>query len=111
MICVKQVFQKKATSKCANSIRTILVSTGGYPLAYEIFEGNKFEGHTMLPVIEAFKHKYNLEQLIVVADAGLLSNDNINELQNKGYKYILGARIKNESNVVKKAILSLSLNN
>lgn len=35
----------------------------------------------------------------------------LDELQNKGYEYILGARIKNESNVVKKVILSLSLNN
>src|SRR5690349_12613870 len=36
--------------------------------AYEVFEGNKFEGHTMLPVIDSFKTKYNLKQLIVVAD-------------------------------------------
>jgi len=47
----------------------LLLSAGGYPLAYEIFEGNKFEGHTMLPVIETFKHKYKLEKLVVVADA------------------------------------------
>jgi len=107
----KSGFSKEGKHQNPQIVLGLLVSTGGYPLGYEIFEGNKFEGHTMLPVIEAFKHKYNLEKLIVVADAGLLSNDNITELQNKGYEYILAARIKNESNVVKKAILSVSLNN
>lgn len=107
----KTGFSKEGKHQNPQIVLELLVSTGGYPLAYEIFEGNKFEGYTMLPVIETFKHKYNLEKLIVVADAGLLSNGNIDELQNKGYEYILGARIKNESNVVKKAILSLTLNN
>ena len=35
----------------------LLLSIEGYPLAYDIFEGNKFEGHTLLPIIQAFKAK------------------------------------------------------
>lgn len=88
-----------------------MVSKDGYPLAYEIFEGNKFEGHTMLPVLEAFKEKYNLKQLIIVADSGLLSNQNIEELQKKKYEFIIGARIKNESQSIKQKILALELEN
>lgn len=75
----------------------LLISVGGYPLSYEIFEGNKFEGHTMLPIIESFKVKYNLDKLVIVADSGLLSNQNISDLRAKGYEFILGARIKNET--------------
>jgi len=89
----------------------LLVSRNGYPLAYDIFEGNKFEGHTMLPVIEGFKQKYELENLVVVADAGLLSKDNIRQLQSKGYEYILGARIKTETKPIKQKILSMLLKN
>ena len=81
----------------------------GYPLAYEIHEGNKFEGHTMLPIIDAFKAKYKLDKLIVIADSGLLSLSNVKELQEKGYEFILGARIKNESATIKHKILSLKL--
>jgi len=73
----------------------LLVSLDGYPLAYDIFEGNKYEGHTMLPVIESFKQKYRIEKLVVVADSGLMSTDNVLELMEKGYEFILGARIKN----------------
>ena len=89
----------------------LLVSSGGYPLAYDIFEGNKFEGHTMLPVLDAFKLKYKLEKLVVIADAGLLSNENIQLLEAKGYTYILGARIKAMKQTVQEQILFQTYNN
>lgn len=107
----KTGFSKEGKQQHPQIILGLLVSVNGYPLAYEIFEGNKFEGYTMLPVIDAFKAKYKLEKLVVIADAGLLSNDNLQQLQSKGYEYILGARIKNESEAVKKQILALTLNN
>jgi transposase len=75
-----------------------------------MFEGNNFEGKTMLPVIGAFKKRYGLEKLVIIADAGLLSNDNIEQLISGGYEFILGARIKNETEAIKKQILSLNLN-
>lgn len=87
----------------------LLVSEKGYPLDYEVFEGDKFEGHTMLPVIEAFKKKYEMQQLIVIADAGLMSNKNITALLERQYDFIIGARIKNESRHVQQQILSLHL--
>lgn len=107
----KTGFSKEGKHQNPQIVLGLLVSKNGYPLAYEIFEGNKFEGHTMLPVLDTFKEKYNLDQLIVVADSGLLSRTNIEELQTKGYEFILGARIKNESNPIKKKILALELKN
>ncbi len=49
--------------------------------------------------------KYGLENFIVVADSGLMNNANIAELEAHGYKYIIGAKIKNESQEVKNWIL------
>jgi transposase len=89
----------------------LLVSKGGYPLAYEIFEGCKFEGHTMLPIINLFRRKYKISELIVVADAGLLSDKNMRVLRDNNYSYILGARIKNESDRIKSDVLKLTLSN
>jgi len=107
----KTGFSKEGKHQQPQIVLGLLVSTGGYPLAYEMFEGNKFEGHTMLPVIEAFKAKYGLKDLVVIADAGLMSNNNIAELQNKNYQYIIGARIKNETQELQKRILNTSLKN
>lgn len=84
----------------------LLVSDGGYPLAYTIHEGNKYEGHTMLPVIKDFVTKFKLKDFVVVADSGLMNNENIAELNKNGYKYIIGARIKSENTGIKKWILS-----
>lgn len=102
-------FSKDGKHQQPQIVLGLLVSSGGYPLAYGVFEGSKFEGHTMLPVIEAFKEKYHLNQIIVVADAGLLSVKNIQEITEKNYQYILGGRIKNESEAIKKQILALKL--
>jgi len=107
----KTGFSKDGKHQHPQIVLGLLVSIGGYPLAYEIFEGNKFEGHTMLPVIDTFKERFNLRDLVVVADAGLLSNENIKQLQEGNYQYILGARIKNETSKLQQQILSNKLEN
>ena len=87
----------------------LLVGLGGYAIGYDIFEGNTYEGHTLIPFIEKTTKKFNLNKPIVVADAGLLSNSNIKTLQEKNYEYIIGARIKNEPDLIKDKILDKQL--
>lgn len=87
----------------------LLVSSQGYPIGYQIFEGNTSETKTLIPVLEAFQKKFDIEKPIVVADAALLSEKNIDALQKAGYQYILGARLKNETERVKKEILNLNI--
>ncbi len=100
----KTGFSKEGKHQNPQIVFGLLVSKNGYPLAYDIFEGNKFEGHTMLPVLNSFKGKYGLEQMVIIADSGLLSNNNIDELQRGGYEFILGARIKNEKRDIQNII-------
>ena len=61
----------------------------------------------MLPIVEDFVQRFNLDDFVVVADSGLMSKSNISLLQSGGYKYIVGARIKNETEVVKRNILAI----
>jgi transposase len=107
----KTGFSKEGKHQNPQIVLGLLVSIDGYPLDYGIFEGNKFEGHTILPVIEVFKAKYKLNKLVIIADSGLLSSENINQLQEKGYEYILGARIKNEKLFVQEKIKRLKFGN
>ena len=99
-------FSKDGKAQNPQILLALLVSIDGQPLAYEIFSGDTFEGHTMIPVMESFKRKYNLPSLIIVADAGLLSADNMAHLIRLEYPFILGARLKNENAVIKQQILS-----
>lgn len=102
-------FSKDGKEQNPQIVLVLLVNHCGFPLAYEIFEGNKFEGHTMLGIVESFKKRYYLEEIIIVVDAAMMSNKNIKELTANNYKYIVGARIKNESDKLKSQILSLNL--
>ena len=83
----------------------LLVGANGLPIGYDIFEGNVFEGHTLLPVLRRIQKTYDLGKPIVVADAGLLSGENMSNLTREGYKYIIGARIKNEAEQIRAALL------
>jgi len=83
----------------------LLVGLYGFPIGYDIFEGNISEGHTLIPTLQKFENRFKLDKPIVVADAGLLSKDNVSILSETGYKYIIGARIKNETASIKEKIL------
>lgn len=102
----KTGFSKEGKHSNPQIILGLLVSPDGYPLAYSIHEGNKYEGHTMLPVVERFVKGYNLDEFIVVADSGLMNNANIEELERLGYKYIIGAKLKTEKASIRQYIHS-----
>jgi transposase len=104
----KTGFSKDGKHALPQIVLGLLVSDGGYPLAYSIHEGNKYEGHTMLPVVKDFVKKFDLTDFVIVADSGLMSKENIKQLEDNKYKYIIGARIKNESEEIKQWILSLT---
>lgn len=83
----------------------LLVGENGYPIGYDIFKGNTCESHTLLSVLQTICEKHGVPKPIVVADAGLLSKDNVTKLTDRSYSFIIGARIKNESTDIKKKIL------
>jgi transposase len=101
----KTGFSKDGKHQCPQIFIGLLVGLGGYAIGYDIFEGNIYEGHTLIPFIEKISQKFNLNKPIIVADSGLLSNDNIKALESKQYEYIIGARIKNEPERIKAKIL------
>jgi transposase len=105
----KTGFSKDGKHQCPQIFLGLLVGIGGYAIGYDIFEGNIYEGHTLIPFLEKISQKFNLIKPIVVADAGLLSNENIKALEEKNYEYIIGARIKNESKKIKLQILEKKL--
>jgi len=90
----------------------LLTTIEGNPLGYEIYEGNKFEGHTLIESLKTIEKKFNLKHKpIIVADRGMLNHCNLIELDNNGYKYIIGARIKSLKENLKSNIASLSFKN
>lgn len=73
----------------------LMVTKEGFPIAYEIFPGNTFEGHTIIPVIQSFIKKHRIKNFTVVADAAMISADNIRNLKEAKVHYIVGGRLGN----------------
>lgn len=83
----------------------LLVGENGYPIGYDIFKGNTFEGHTLIPTLRNIQKKYSFKNPIIVADAALLSKKNLENLIQEKYQFIIGARIKNETDEIKEKII------
>ncbi|MFL1377606.1 MULTISPECIES: IS1634 family transposase [unclassified Nocardiopsis] len=72
----------------------LLVDATGFPLAVHCFEGNKAETRTLLPVVtELIEDLPGAKDVVVVADAGMLSAANLNALEKAGLRFIVGSRI------------------
>jgi hypothetical protein len=101
-----QGFSKDNKSQQPQVVIGLLVTQSGFPLSYEVFAGNTFEGKTMLPIVEKFISEHPHSKPIIVADAAMLDEERLTELQEKGISYIVGARLSNASLVMVKKIHS-----
>ncbi|TWP32362.1 IS1634 family transposase [Leekyejoonella antrihumi] len=71
----------------------LLVDPGGFPLELHCFEGNKAETKTLIPVLTSFQERHGITDMVVVADAGMLSASNLNAIEEAGFSFIVGSRI------------------
>ena len=71
----------------------LLVDRYGFPLEIGCYEGDKAEKHTILPVIRQFQARHGIEAMVVVADAGMLSAANLDDLDEAGLGFIVGSRV------------------
>ena len=76
----------------------LITTRSGFPVMHEVFEGNTFEGHTMLEILKRFQLRVGEHcKPVIVADAAMLSASNMQTLDEKGYRYIVGARLANSA--------------
>lgn len=75
----------------------LVVNKDGFPLYFDVFQGNTFEGHTFLPIIRNIIKLLNNADLIVIADAAMISKDNIDKLISENIGFVVGARVANLS--------------
>jgi len=102
-------YSKDGKNENPQVVLGLLVGTGGNPIGYELHKGNQYEGTTLLPIVRKLEKRFGLSHPMVVADAGLLSSANIEQLEAEHYEYILGARIRSMSKADKEAVLRLGL--
>jgi transposase len=93
----KNGFSKDNKSQQPQVVVALMVSKEGFPIAYEVFPGNTFEGHTIIPVVKKFIKRNAVKNTTIVADAAMISAENIDQLTKNNINYIVGARLGNLS--------------
>lgn len=71
----------------------LLVDRTGFPLEIGCYEGNKAETQTIVPIVKQFQERHALSDMVVVADAGMLSAANLKEIDDAGLRFIVGSRV------------------
>ena len=78
----------------------LLTDAAGFPLMVHAFDGNTAETTTMIPVIEAFCAAHGLKDVVIVADAGMISEGNKMAIEKAGWSFILGAKVLDVPHVI-----------
>ncbi|MFW5720801.1 MAG: IS1634 family transposase [Bacteroidota bacterium] len=105
--------KKKGYSKDGKAHKTqivlgLLVDKLRNPVTYHIYEGNTYEGHTMIDALKDLKKEFNIDRVIVVADSAMIDKDNRNYITDNHLDYILGDRIKSLPEDIKAQLLNFN---
>lgn len=102
----KRGYSKDHKNELPQIVIGLFVDKDGYPFDFDFYEGSTFEGHTFPKAVKALTVRYKFKNLVVVADAGMLSEKNINFLEAESLNYIVGARLKGLSEKLKEGIFA-----
>lgn len=106
-------FREKGFGKDGKIGKTIvafglLIDQNKQPVGYEVYHGKQYEGYTFSDAIVRLKNKYQIGKVICVADTGMMSQNNIEEVEAAEYEFIFGERLKNISESKQDEILDLT---
>lgn len=87
----------------------LMVTKEGLPVGYEAFKGSTYEGTTLIPAIKTLKEKYQIKQVVFVADSGMMNAANLQTMDQEGIEYIVGARLKNRPKALQDQVLDPSV--
>lgn len=72
----------------------VVLDQEGQPLCSELWPGNTADVTSLLPIVERLLRRFAVGNICIVADRGMISQETIKELEGRGWKYILGARMR-----------------
>lgn len=87
-------FSKIRRSDLKQVVVGVIMSKAGIPLGHEVFEGCRNDVTCFARIIDQVAFKYKLDRVVMVGDRGMISKDNIRLLEKRGYKYVLGYRMR-----------------
>jgi Transposase DDE domain len=76
-----------------------VLDSEGRPICCELWPGNTTDVTTLIPIVDRLWRRFQLRRICIVADRGMISQDTITDLEQQGWPYILGARMRKQAEV------------
>lgn len=83
-------YSRDGRSDCPQICIGVVASKEGLPLSYEIFDGNRTDVTTTREMVAIMERKYGKANRIWVMDRGMVSEDNLEYMREKGGRYLVG---------------------
>ncbi|MFZ5500609.1 MAG: IS1634 family transposase [Candidatus Micrarchaeota archaeon] len=87
-------FSKDGKGNLKQLVVGVLMTASGVPIAHEVFPGNTADVTSFATIIKSVTTTYNLNRVILVADRGMVSEENLLVLEEMGLGYIVGVRMR-----------------
>lgn len=87
-------FSKDCKFKESQVVLALVTTASGLPITYKLFPGNMYEGHTLLAMIGSLKKDFKIDNVLLVADRAMFTNDNLSLMDREGIKYIVAAKLR-----------------
>ncbi len=87
-------FSKNGKFNEVQVVMGLFTDQQGRPIGYELFPGNTSDGKTMIDALNILKDRFNINQVVIVADKGLNSKNNFHLIRQAGYEYIVSSKLK-----------------
>jgi len=101
-------FSKDGKMGNTQIVMGLLIDKFKQPIGYQIYSGDVWEGNTFVDAVEKLKSRYNIKQVTVVADRGMLSGKNLETLGERKYEYIIGERLKTLPSDIKNKLIDIN---
>lgn len=98
-------YSKDNKIKETQVVLALAVTPEGFPLWYQLFPGNTYEGHTLLPVLKKCMETFSPQDTVVVADRAMFTEENLAEVEKAGCSFVLGAKLRGLNQTMKDKIL------
>lgn len=102
----KSGFSKDNKFKETQVMLSLITTTDGLPIGYELFPGNTYEGSTLITAIEQIEKQYSIANTFIVADRAMFTESNLTQLNEKKVKFIVAAKLKSTGKDLKEQILT-----
>jgi len=99
-------FSKDCKFNQTQVVLALMTTTDGTPMGYEAFPGNTSEGKTLIHVIESVRERFDINQVVLVADRAMFNKDNLQQMDALKVKYVVAAKLRSLSKSKKHEILN-----